>query len=234
MSIGFASGQSPTDDLHAHMVGRQYRDDKISVRAPPGWTVAVDVNDSNQTPGYVQGAVLRKGRYTLRLCTGCGQISGVAGGRFMEIKGLVQPLATNGEENWSPCGVEKVTDISRLLYRADFWYRRNPANVPDFETGGCREPLTLDTVWYGTFFGERCSGLNSNDDCRGYFLHHDWLAEKKQDSPLDEMAFGLMYETDDMNTLPHAGDAELMRVLRQASMIVASVRYVKGKIPHPE
>src|SRR5579871_3501321 len=71
-------------DLHVRIAGHTYTDDKISVTAPASWTVAID-----DEGGTLHGAILRKGKYILRLCTSCTQVSGIVGGRFNEIAGLV-------------------------------------------------------------------------------------------------------------------------------------------------
>jgi len=41
----------------------------------------------------------------------------------------------------------------------------------------------------------------------------------------DEMAFGLSYETKDVNTLPEKSDPHLAEILPEANAIVASIVY---------
>ena len=79
------------DTLHLHggFKGWAYQDDKIEVEAPAGWGLAYYVLPNSE--GTYGGVELRKENYLLRLCTGCGQASGVEGGRFSEIAGMVQP-----------------------------------------------------------------------------------------------------------------------------------------------
>jgi hypothetical protein len=90
--VGTAGGQKIHDSqdnfhLHAKLKGRSYRDDKIEIHAPGDWSIAVDtlaIGGSTQMT-IAQGAILRTGKYILRLCTGCMQASGITGGRFSEI-----------------------------------------------------------------------------------------------------------------------------------------------------
>ena len=77
--------------LHAKLTGHTYRDDKIEVRAPEDWSITVRTATSSGSTQvtFARGAVLRKGKYILELCTGCGQVSGIVGGRFSEIAGML-------------------------------------------------------------------------------------------------------------------------------------------------
>jgi len=214
--------------LHMNIAGRTYTDDKISVEAPENWTIAIDDLD-----GTYRGAILRKGKYVLRLCTACGQTSGIMGGRFNEIAGLVQPwYRLDPGAKGSPCGNEKDTRISQRLDRVDLWFRRNPAHTYDEEADDCRQPKTTATVWYGSYFAEHCSYADTGEDCGGYFLHRDWLVDPHagNEFPTDEMAFAMTYEEDDLDKLPHQYDPELQHVLREATTIVRSVRYKKAKM----
>ena len=211
-----------------NVTGRTYTDDKISVEAPGDWTIAIDDLD-----GTYRGAILRKGRYVLRLCTACGQVSGIMGGRFNEIAGLVQPwYRLDPGAKGSPCGSEKDTRISQQLDRVDFWFRRDPTHTYDEEADDCRQPKTTATVWYGSYFTEHCSYAGTGEDCGGYFLHHDWMSNQHAGKkfPIDEMAFAMTYEVDDLDQLPHQYDPELQQVLREATTIVRSVRYKKAKM----
>jgi hypothetical protein len=211
--------------LHARIAGRVYQDDRISVRVPPGWSVAID----NEVGGPERGAILRKGKYTLRLCTGCAQVSGIAGGRFSEISAMVQPwYRMDPGAKPMPCGVEEKTRTSEMLNRIDFLYRRDPAHPYREDFDDCREPSTNATVWYGSYFEENCSGAGEDAECGGYFLHRPWLAAGPacdSQCPPDEMAFALTYDTANLDRLPHKNDPELNRVLGEASAIVKSVLY---------
>ncbi len=211
--------------LHAQINGRAYQDDMIAVTAPLSWTIAVD---DNTYSGLHSGAVLHKGKYVLRLCTGCGQTSGIVGGRFAEIAGLVQPWS-RVEEPSGPCGKSKTTSVSKQFDRVDLWYRRDAAHGYQEIAANCRQPRTTATVWYGSYFAESCAGVPPGSDCGGYFLHFDWLTNPHSEdlSPFPEMAIGLTYETTDLDRLPRQGDPELDRVLAEASSIVRSVRFKK-------
>lgn len=143
-------------ELHMRMIGQTYADDKISVTAPATWTIAID------DAGIHRGAILRKGKYLLRLCTSCTQVSGIAGGRFGEISGLVQPwYRVDPLANEAPCGQERSTRISKQLSRIDFWFTRDPAHLYDEDADDCRQPKTTATVWYGSYFEENCSFAGS-------------------------------------------------------------------------
>jgi hypothetical protein len=221
-----SAGAQDSSLLHMKVTGRTYTDDKISVEAPGDWTIAIDDPD-----GTYRGAILRKGKYVLRLCTACAQTSGIMGGRFNEIAGLVQPwYRLDPLAKGSPCGDEKDTRISQRLDRVDFWFRRDPAHTYDEEADDCRQPKTTATVWYGSYFAEHCSYARTGEDCGGYFLHHDWMSNQHAGKkfPIDEMAFAMTYEDDDLNQLPHQYDPELQQVLREATTIVRSVRYKKA------
>lgn len=212
--------------LHASIHGHSYKDDKIGVQAPGSWQISI-LRWENTSP---MGAELRKGNYTLRLCTGCGQASGVVGGRFAEIALLVQPWARI-EEPSGPCGTEQRTPVTGALERVDFWFRRNPNQEADDENRFCRQPKTTDTLWYGSYFAERCSpdGKRAYPECGGYFLHPGWLTRKSDD--IDELAFGLTYHTSDLDRLPRRNDAGLKKILDEAAGIVRSVRIYPPKTP---
>ena len=214
--------------LHMKMTGHTYTDDKISVTAPGDWTIAID-----DLAGSYRGAILRKGKYVLRLCTACDQASGLTGGRFNEIASLVQPwYRIDPLAMGFPCGKEKDTRISERLDRVDFWFRRDPAHTYDEDADDCRQPKTTAAVWYGSYFAEHCSHARPGENCGGYFLHRDWLTNPHagNEFPLDEMAFAMTYEEDDLDQLPHQDDPELEQVLRAATAIVRSVRYKKAKM----
>jgi hypothetical protein len=225
---GMATPATAQDNfnLHGRITGRSYRDDKIGVLSPEDWGISIDtIQEGDQT--FVRGAVLRKGNYLLRLCTGCGQVSGVIGGRFSEIAGLVQPwFRSDPGAKPAACGEQEEREASRKLNRVDFWYRRDVAHPYDEDADDCREPRTTDTVWYGSYFEER-----PGPACGGFFLHQDCLLRKplgESGSPNREMVFALTYDTADLDRLPRKGDPVLSEVLREATAIVKSIRYLRN------
>jgi hypothetical protein len=230
--IGTASTQKLYDSqdnfqLHAKLAGRSYRDDKIEVRAPEDWNIAIgyETTTGSAQVTFARGAVLRKGKYVLQLCTGCGQVSGIAGGRFNEIAGMVQPWYREDSGAMpSPCGKQETSRVSNLLDRVDFWYQRDPAHIFNKDADDCREPRTAATVWYGSYFEEHCPPSAVTVDCGGFFLNHARLTGQP-DAAMDEMAFALTYDTTNPNELPRKSDPELNQVLREATAIVRSVRY---------
>jgi len=207
--------------LHATINGRAYQDDKISFAAPAGWTLAID---SSGNGGQPSGAILRNGKYILRLCTGCGQASGVQGGRFSEIAGMVQPRF-RAVQPAPPCGAEAKSKVTGMLDRVDFWFTRDPHHVFNEDADDCREPKTQATVWYGSYFTESCTGAKDADDCGGYFLHFPWLTGMGAGSSVDEMVFAMTFDETDLDALPHKDDPGLTKVLREASAIVKSIQY---------
>jgi hypothetical protein len=223
--LGIAVVFAPTQalaqtTLHGRLEGQTYTDDKIQVTAPSGWTI----ESSN-------GAVLRKGRYVLSLCSNCGQASGIRGGRFSEIAALVQPWARK-EEPSGPCGKQELSSHhAGKLDRLDLYYTRPADDTPptEMESQLCVIPKTHKTLWYGSLFTQRCKlPLHSQEDCGGYFLQQSSLAGKAigPQSPVeDEMAFGLSYETKTVDSLPEKGNRRLVEILREANAIVASVIY---------
>ncbi len=211
---------SDSGNLHPRIRGRVYKDDKIGVQVPASWQLALL---RWQNAPFPMGAELRKGNYLLRLCTGCGQASGAVGGRFAEIALLVQPWAPTDEPS-GPCGTEQRTPVTGKIERVDFWFRRDPGHEISDANRFCRQPETTDTVWYGSYFAERCSrtGSNADAECGGYFLHRAWLAKGRSD--IDEMAFALTCDTSDLDRLPRRNDPELQQILDEAAAIVRSVR----------
>jgi hypothetical protein len=221
-----ASAQD-TLGVHAQLAGHTYRDDKIEVEAPTNWTISIEtaVTDGSQHLTFTKGAILRKDKYILRLCSSCGQASGISGGRFSEISSMVQPWYRD-EEPGLPCGNQETSKASPLLDRVDFWYTRDPAHPTNPANGNCHEPATSATVWYGSYFTQHCSkAFTEQDGCGGYFLT-DMTSQNY--AGLSEMAFALTYDTTNPNQLPHKNDPELNRILREASGIVVSVHY-RGK-----
>jgi len=231
LAVGLLLGAAITqvtaqDNLHLHgsIAGHVYKDDKILVRVPENWTVAIDVFDDGN--GTFRGAILRRGKYILRLCTGCGQASGVNGGRFSEIAGLVQPWFRVDQLAGS-CGAEARSQVTEQLDRIDFWFTRDPHHEYNEDANDCRELKTTDTVWYGSYFQERCRNASPGEDCGGYFLHRDRLLHKRQVG-LDEMVFALTYDTTDLDKLPRKGDPEVAQVLSEATGIVKSIHFKGG------
>lgn len=233
--FGVTISPSAQDRFHLQMkiTGHTYTDEKITVSVPQSWTVAIDSGDD----GTYLGAILRKGRYVLRLCTACGQASGIVGGRFNEIAGMVQPwYRSDPLAKPSPCGTEKETRISKHLDRVDFWFHRDPAHSYDEDTDDCRQPKTTATIWYGSYFAEHCSFVRTGRECGGYFLHRAWLTDQPPayDSPSDEMAFAVTFEQDDLDQLPHQSNLELQRVLRETTAIVRSIVYKRPRLHNSE
>ena len=229
VAVGLLLGAAVTpataqDNLHLHgsIAGHVYQDDKIRVRVPENWSVAIDA----YSDGTFRGAILRKGNYILRLCSGCGQASGVRGGRFSEIAGLVQPWF-RVDQPAASCGAEARSPVTAQLDRIDFWFTRDPHHEYNEDANDCREPKTTDTVWYGSYFQERCPNANPGEDCGGYFLHRDRLLHKRQVG-LDEMVFALTYDTTDLDKLPRKGDPEVAQVLSEATGIVKSIHFKGG------
>lgn len=213
------------DNLHLHgsVAGRVYQDDRILVQVPENWSVAIDA----YSDGTFRGAVLRKGNYILRLCSGCGQASGVNGGRFSEIAGLVQPWF-RADQPAGSCGAQIKSRATAQLDRIDFWFTRDPHHVYSEEANDCREPKTTETVWYGSYFQERCRNASPDEDCGGYFLHRGWLLHNKELVDADEMVFALTYDTTDLDKLPRKGDPEVAKTLSEATAIVRSIRFKRG------
>lgn len=216
-------------DLHARITGHTYADDKISVTAPATWSIGID-----NVGGIHRGAILRKDKYILRLCTSCAQVSGIVGGRFSEIAGLVQPwFRVDAGANPSPCGEQRSTRVSKQLDRIDFWFRRDHAHPYDEDADDCRQPGTTASVWYGSYFEDNCSYVATGEDCGGYFLHLNLLTgqDARTLAPTDEMAFALTYDETSLDQLPHKGDPELNRVLIEATNIVRSVDFKGSRMP---
>lgn len=194
------------------------------MQVPADWSLAIDEDEVDRA----QGAILRKDKYILRLCTACIQVSGIIGGRFSEISRMVQPwYRLDAGALPSPCGAQEKSKAAELLDRVDFWYRRDPSHPYREDYDDCREPRTKATVWYGSYFEENCTQAGDSD-CGGYFLHRSFLAAGPacdSDFPLDEMAFAMTYDTTNLDRLPHKDDPVLKQVLREASAIVNSIHY---------
>lgn len=143
---------------------------------------------------------------------------------------LVQPWARKVEPT-SPCGQQELGGHAGKLDRQDLYYARPAGNAPaaGSESEICVIPKTHKTLWYGSFFAQRCTSSQQDTyGCPGYFLQQSLLAGKAanmQDPVEDEMAFGLTYETKNVDTLPEKGDRHLAEILREADVIVASVTY---------
>jgi hypothetical protein len=173
---------------------------------------------------------LRKGRYILHLCSSCAQASGIQGGRFSEIAALVQPWARKDEPS-PPCGQVEAGNRAGKLNRQDLYYTRPAGNAPPAESESemCVIPKTHKTLWYGSFFAQPCIARQQETyGCPGFFLQLSLLAGKTantQNPVADEMAFGLSYETKNVDALPEKGDQRLTAILREAGAIVASVTY---------
>ena len=110
----------------------------------------------------------------------------------------------------------------------DFWFRRDPQHIYNEGDNDCRQPQILDTVWYGSYFGERCPQNQKSGACGGYFLEHDRLTGKRS-AGINEMVFAMTYKTSNLNELPRQGDPHLQQILQEASAIVKSIHYVRRK-----
>jgi hypothetical protein len=215
-------------NLHGKLVSGFYQDDKISLRIPAIWNATIDA-ETSKGDLYPRGLALRKGKYILRLCTDCAQVSGIAGGRFSEIADLVQPWYRDDPgAKPVPCGQPEVHRASTLLDRVDFWYRRDVAHPSNTDADDCHEPRTTATVWYGSYFAERCPlSVGRGHDCGGSFLHIHWLTDRRADDPFDEMVIALTYDTTDLDKLPRRDDREVNQVLQEVTVIVRSVHFRK-------
>jgi hypothetical protein len=212
--------------LRARIKNGLYEDEKISVQIPAAWNPTINGEVRNGSANAI-GLVLRKDRYILRLCTGCAQTSGIVGGRFSEIAGLVQPwYRADPEAKPFPCGKREINKISTLLDRIDFWYRRDLRHPSEVDADDCHEPNTTATVWYGSYFAERCPpAVAQGYDCGGFFLHSHWLAKSRADDPFNEMVIALTYDASGPDSLPRREDRELRQILREATAIVRSVHF---------
>jgi hypothetical protein len=219
-----AVSQGPYD-LHSRVVGHTYSDTRISAQVPDDWTVAIDRVYAGPGRLFVRSAVLRHGQDILRLCTACKQASGIVGGRYNEIVWMVQPwFRSDPAVKPSPCGKQETTSVSKLLVRRDFRFRHVPGRVYSDDYDDCGVSKTDATVWYGSYFAERGpKPIRSGEACGGPFLDLGWLTHEKPDS--DEMAFALTADAAGPDGMPPRNEPELRRVLREASAIVASVRY---------
>jgi hypothetical protein len=224
-----SAGSVQNTVLHPTLSHGIYQDEKIRVAIPARWTAKIDVQpatvERGGSPAIALGLVLRKGKYILTLCSECMQVSGIFGGRFYEVAGLVQPWYRSNPDIWTPCGEPEAVPVSDVVSRTDFWYRREAHRPPDPDGTACNQPQTDATVWYGSLFVNSCVGVPKNQNCGGWFLTRGWLLDKSTADDLDEMAFGLSYDTMDPNQLPHRGDADLKKVLAEASGIVRSVKF---------
>jgi len=217
-----------------------YEDDRIRVVIPDGWTLSKPSATSATLTGgsvtehteTVPGAVLTKGKYKLYLLTHHGQASGVQGGRFGEISAYVAPwLDSNSTCVWyiHP----ETTKVTGKLSRVDNYYdTAHPAVqvTEDERPVNCGAPSTPGVFWYGSYFQQTCPALAKtpeDTDCGGYFLFYPDLIGKHADNmgASAEMTFSLSYVTTDPTASPRQGDADLRRMLDEASAIVKSITY---------
>lgn len=221
----FPLALAQNQNLHPRIDRGTYSDGKITLRIPVGWTPSID-QQSGSGGLTLRGLVLRHGRYILRLCTGCAQVSGLPGGRFSEIAPMLQPwFRADAGANPSACGEPATTRITAQLVRIDFSFHRSPGHIYSDDNDDCRAPHTTDPVWYGSYFEETCPGVPAGADCGGYFLHLDWLTRHSATNPVDEMAFALTADANAPDAMPLQSDPELHRILSEASAIVASVQF---------
>jgi len=222
-----ASAQSPN----------VYEDDRIRVSIPDGWTLAKPTGTFSTVAGIssaqiVPGALLTNGKYKLYLLTHHGQASGVQGGRFGEISAYVAPwLDTNSTCVWylHP----ETRKVTAKLSRVDNYYdTAHPAVqvTEDQRPVDCGAPSAPGVFWYGSYFQQTCPALAKtpeDTDCGGYFLFYPDLIGKHADN-MDasaEMTFSLSYDTTDPTASPRQGDADLQKMLDEASAIVKSITY---------
>ena len=217
-----------------------YEDARIRVVIPDGWTLSkpsatfgiLTAGLVTQRTEVIPGAVLTKGKYSLFLLTHHGQASGVQGGRFAEISPYVAPWldATSTCVWYIHPETRKVTE---KLSRVDNYYdTAHPAAqvTEDERPVDCGAPSAPGVFWYGSYFQQTCPVLAKtpeDTDCGGYFLFYPDLVGKHADNmgASAEMTFSISYDTTDPTASPRQGDADLQKMLDEASAIVKSITY---------
>ena len=214
-----------------------YEDDRIRVSIPDGWILSKPTGTVTSVAGVsktrtVPGALLTNGKYKLFLLTHHGQASGVQGGRFGEISPYVSPWLDTNSSCASYIHPEQ-TKITAKLSRVDNFYDTAHPTIQftaPKRPQKCGAPSAAGVFWYGSYFQQTCPAVAEgpeDTDCGGYFLYFPDLKGKranKMDASV-EMTFSLTYDTTNPTLVPRQGDADLQKMLDEASAIVKSITY---------
>lgn len=206
-----------------------FEDDRIRVVIPAGWSVqpATEHVSGDKIFDLPIGALLTKGKYRLYLLTHYGQASGIEGGRFSEVVQYVSPWIDMSESPWLPCpseiqGSQAVAD--KKLARQDLYF--DTADASEKALAECGNPTVKGTLWYGSYFVERCHGKDTPRACGSFFLTYQDVSGKEPQLHNDwQMVYAMTLDTKSPDALPMKDDSGLRAALREASEVVRSIVY---------
>ncbi len=209
-----------------------YEDDRISVAVPSRWSQMSTAN-VEVTKGWrhaePNGFAFSDGTYALYLLTHAEQVSGIVGGRFIEIADYVAPWSDRETGVCDTFTKQVITKVTDDLSRVDLYF--DARHAKELDLARCGNPSVKAVLWYGSYFRQTCPPVTSNNCCceSGYFLSYPTLAHTHLASdlyPSDyQMVFTLTFRTSNPNNLPHEGDRHLRKFLDEASEVVRSIKY---------
>ena len=185
-----------------------YNEDCVSKKI---CTTPAQANKIEPNPAAVN---ITKGNYILYINTRTGQSSGVEGGRFSEIAGGAPSVdAVENEAPAEPCEMSSVVSAMNVNgisgQRTDFYTGSNN------RSGMCKTPANGKEVWYFSYFG----AVTSPDTGAGYFNYYN-----VPDIQLIGWVVTMAYNSEDVNSLPVKGSADLNQALSDMSGILKTLK----------
>ncbi len=206
-----------------------FEDDRIQVRAPEDWSVTpIFQRESGLSSRRVHiGAVMRNGPWRIYLLTHYGQTSGITGGRFGEIAPYVAPWM-KAADPWGCIDVLTRTEtrLSPRWTRVDLAYPPAPRHRGVFPECLTVHKQVDHPVWFGSYFTSTCTGRKNLDKtCGGFFVPFPQSRGLETAVSPEEMVVTATEAISDAEKLPEANDSALAAFLKEASLIVESVKY---------
>jgi hypothetical protein len=233
-NIPVSSTQTPqnssvqSNPVQSTTQGAVFSNQYLTVTIPSDWTLkeatqTIQNKIYNKTTGQTilvgspvvekTGAVnITKGNYILYINPQTSQVSGIQGGRFVEIAGGAPSVdAVETDAFAEPCENSNITNALNVNgvdgQRTDFYVGPNDTN------GVCKTPKNRKDVWYFSFFGS----VANPDTGAGYFNQYNG-------SPLSSWVATMAYNSKDINALPVKDSADLNQALSQMSYILKTLK----------
>ena len=200
-----------------------FQNGRMSITIPTGWNYksfdAVYLDPTSQTDKKVKdgGLVLTKGNYTINVIPYYIQASGVNGGRFGDIAGLLYAPETKIDS--ANCILNPETNdttIGTIQARNDLYYY--PVQGLDPVSCGSPQQNYAKGIWYGSYV---------NTKGAGYFSDYFKVSGQSGEPANGEMAITMSYYSKTPNNFPLKSDTQLQSMLTEMSGIVSSVKYLK-------
>jgi hypothetical protein len=223
-SVASASPQSPAVEPKINPISevrttgtsqRVYEDDEVKIPIPAGWMASAPAHPS--APPSLRELLLKKDGYTLDLFPNSHQVSGIAGGRFIEVFEI--PWLDH-DQAWD-CSLHFIRvpePVSHALMFINLTLATDDSRVREicgigkdlsYRTQGGKGRIIGYRRWFGGFFS---NGLG------GWFFDSEGTG-------CGQKAYTLTSSAKTPEELPVIGDPNLKKITNEAIDIVHSIQY---------